>query len=266
MQKRRSQPTESQSLLRRSGRARQLSLQRRQRPTSWPPSPRTCRRATRASRELALARRHARRALGVVAAADRARLHVVAVGCRTMPSAAPVLAGRTSAPHWCRRPRPSVPWWRQSTPVWMQAVAATVVFGAGLAVGTSPAATPAPGATAAAQRRRRRGGDRARELTDLEQRLRAELARAVAGAGAGAAGADGGASIDDEALMSRIRDPGHRKRRAPAPRAGAAHGAGAARHRDSAQGGHGDGAAEHRPDPGHHRRRAADSSASCTTC
>ena len=30
-----------------------------------------------------------------------------------------------------------VPWWRQSTPVWMQAVAATMVFAAGMAIGTS---------------------------------------------------------------------------------------------------------------------------------
>src|SRR5688572_2262406 len=70
-----------------------------------------------------------------------------------------------------------VPWWRQATPVWMQAVAATVVFGAGLAVGTasrgaSPAAAPAGATTAAAVSRG--------ELSAMEERLRAEFAKLAA--------------------------------------------------------------------------------------
>jgi anti-sigma factor RsiW len=62
-----------------------------------------------------------------------------------------------------------VPWWRQATPVWMQAVAATLVFGAGLAVGTSGrATTPAPAAGSSVTRT---------ELTALEERLRTELSK-----------------------------------------------------------------------------------------
>jgi hypothetical protein len=70
----------------------------------------------------------------------------------------------------------SVPWWRQSAPVWMQAVAATVVFGAGLVVGISgrdatPAAAPVSPGPAAVSRT---------ELNDLAASLRAELARVSA--------------------------------------------------------------------------------------
>ena len=53
-----------------------------------------------------------------------------------IPAALTSPAGPSSA-ELVPRATSSLPWWRQSTPVWMQAVAATVVFGAGLAVGTS---------------------------------------------------------------------------------------------------------------------------------
>jgi hypothetical protein len=66
-----------------------------------------------------------------------------------------------------------LPWWRQSTPVWMQAMAATLVFGAGLAVGvsgrgaTSTATNASAGAPVVSHT----------DLAALEQRLRGELAR-----------------------------------------------------------------------------------------
>src|SRR5688572_879115 len=50
--------------------------------------------------------------------------------------ALPMVAAQPSAPYGA----PAVAelaWWRQSTPVWMQAVAATMVFTAGMAIGTS---------------------------------------------------------------------------------------------------------------------------------
>jgi hypothetical protein len=97
----------------------------------------------------------------------------------------------------------SVPWWRQSTPVWMQAVAATVVFGAGLAVGTSdrgaatPAAQPVAASTPAIVPVSRG------ELSALEKSLRDEIARLRAAQPAEPT--QTAARTDDEALMRRIR-------------------------------------------------------------
>ena len=95
----------------------------------------------------------------------------------------------------------SLPWWRQSTPVWMQAVAATVVFGAGLAVGTSgrnaTPASPAAGTAAVAATRS--------ELSALEQSLRSELARLASTPAPAPAPAQASAPLDEDALMRRIR-------------------------------------------------------------
>lgn len=106
----------------------------------------------------------------------------------------------------------AVPWWRQATPVWMQAVAASMVFAAGMAIGagrgTVPAATtvadagqPATGRTAATVSKTdsvSRG-----ELADLEQRLRAELARLTPASPP--APVQTAARSDDEALLKRVR-------------------------------------------------------------
>ena len=94
-----------------------------------------------------------------------------------------------------------VPWWRQATPVWMQAVAATVVFGAGLAVGTSgrqatPAAPAAAGTAAAVSRG---------ELSDLEARLRAELTRLSAAPASAPAPVQVAARPDNEALLRQVQ-------------------------------------------------------------
>src|SRR6185436_1034598 len=73
-----------------------------------------------------------------------------------------------------------VPWWRQSTPVWMQAVAASMVFAAGMAMGTGRGTAPAVSGTVAeagqpaATAPKTADSVSRGELADLEQRLRAE--------------------------------------------------------------------------------------------
>ena len=112
-----------------------------------------------------------------------------------------------------------VPWWRQSTPVWMQAVAATMVFAAGMSIGTSsrgtapvpPSATGAtanatPAASGQAVAALKGDGVSRSELAALEQSLRSELSRlSPASAPAQAPPVQTAARIDDEALMKRIR-------------------------------------------------------------
>jgi anti-sigma factor RsiW len=105
-----------------------------------------------------------------------------------------------------------LPWWRQSTPVWMQAVAATMVFAAGMAIGTSsrgaaPAASPSAASAAlptSAEATAAKGETISRsELVALEERLRAELARLSPATPARST--QTAARTDDEALMKRIR-------------------------------------------------------------
>jgi hypothetical protein len=104
-----------------------------------------------------------------------------------------------------------VPWWRQSTPVWMQAVAATMVFAAGMAIGTSgrgaapaspSAANPVQPAPSQATALKEEGISRG-ELAALEERLRAELARLSPATPAQPA--QTAARTDDEALIKRVR-------------------------------------------------------------
>jgi hypothetical protein len=105
-----------------------------------------------------------------------------------------------------------VPWWRQSTPVWMQAVAATMVFAAGMAIGTSgrgaaPAASPSaanPVQPAPSQATALKGEGISRgELDALEERLRAEFARLSPATPAQPT--QTAARTDDEALINRVR-------------------------------------------------------------
>ena len=124
-------------------------------------------------------------------------------------------------------PVSGVPWWRQATPVWMQAVAATIVFAAGMAIGANrsavlPSSTTAANSGALAVPVKNETGLRADaalkadaavktdnvshgELADLEQRLRAELARLSPSAPAQAAPVQTALRADDEALMKRVR-------------------------------------------------------------
>ena len=72
-----------------------------------------------------------------------------------------------------------LPWWRQSTPVWMQAVAATMVFAAGMAIGTGRGVSPSSsGTTASATPTSGPAvGVSRSELAALEERLRGEITR-----------------------------------------------------------------------------------------
>jgi hypothetical protein len=136
--------------------------------------------------------------LGLTLSAPDA-LAVATGGSMAAPSVATVVA--------------EVPWWRQSTPVWMQAVAATMVFAAGMTIGTSSRGTaPVPPdatggtATAAPAPSGQAVGVSRSELTALEQSLRSELARlSPAAAPTQVSSVQTAARIDDEALMKRIR-------------------------------------------------------------
>ena len=99
-----------------------------------------------------------------------------------------------------------VPWWRQSSPVWMQAVAASMVFAAGMAIGAGRGATPAVSGTVAeagppAATPKTESVSRG-ELADLEQRLRGELARLTPAATP--APVQTASRVDDEALLKRV--------------------------------------------------------------
>jgi hypothetical protein len=106
-----------------------------------------------------------------------------------------------------------MPWWRQSTPVWMQAAAATMVFAAGIAIGTAGRGT-APATTTGANLTPATSGVAVgvsrNELAALEERLRAEFARlsparASSPASEQTAPAQTASRIDDEAFMKRVR-------------------------------------------------------------
>jgi hypothetical protein len=127
----------------------------------------------------------------------------------TASDAVPVMsATAAAAPAAVAVATADVPWWRQATPVWMQAVAASMVFVAGMAIGagrgTAPAASnvaePAAGGTAKAESVSRG------ELADLEQRLRAEFAQlTTASTPSPVPTAVPTAAHDDDALLKRMR-------------------------------------------------------------
>ena len=106
-----------------------------------------------------------------------------------------------------------VPWWRQSSPVWMQAVAATMVFAAGLAIGTSSrgAAPPTAGTNLTPPASGAPAGVSRNELAALEERLRAELSRLSTApvpsqtASVQPVPAQTASRLDDDAVMKRIR-------------------------------------------------------------
>jgi hypothetical protein len=132
----------------------------------------------------------------------------------TASDALPVAAAQPAVAPFTTPAVADIPWWRQSTPVWMQAVAATMVFAAGMAIGTSsrgaaPVTTtganltpPASGAAVGVSRN---------ELAELEERLRAEFARLSPArassptASVQAVPAQAASRIDDETLMKRFR-------------------------------------------------------------
>jgi len=115
----------------------------------------------------------------------------------------------------------TVPWWRQSTPVWMQALAATMVFAAGMVIGANRSAAPPSSAMAVnsgamavpakvetavkADAALKTDNVSHGELADLEHRLRAELARLSPSASAQAAPVQTASRNDDEAVIKRVR-------------------------------------------------------------
>ena len=103
----------------------------------------------------------------------------------------------------------NAPWWRQSSPVWMQAVAASMVFAAGMAIGAGRGSGPVPQSGAATAGigtvqpvAVKTDGVSRGELADLERRLRSEFARLSPSP---AAPVQTTARSDDEALMKRVR-------------------------------------------------------------
>lgn len=113
-------------------------------------------------------------------------------------------------------PASAVPWWRQPMPAWMQAAAAVLVFGAGLAVGTRQGAV-APGASAAPPVARATGAAvpgpasqassavSADELARLEARLRQEIAQVRSAQAAAAPAAVARQAAPDDALLRRMQ-------------------------------------------------------------
>jgi len=74
-----------------------------------------------------------------------------------------------------------LPWWRAPMPAWAQAVAALVIFGVGLSVGLARGPVPAPQAASnqppAAVKPVSIDGPTRTDLSELEQRLKSEIAQ-----------------------------------------------------------------------------------------
>lgn len=102
---------------------------------------------------------------------------------------------------------PKIAWWRAPLPAWAQAAAALVIFGVGLSVGSArntvqdPAATGPAASVLPATMQPAAAGVSRDELTQLEQRIRAELGQLRASNTATPVAARG----SDEALIQRVR-------------------------------------------------------------
>ena len=98
----------------------------------------------------------------------------------------------------------SRPWYGRPVPAWAQAVAATLIFAAGLSLGVvrgimPTTATPGPAPAAASQ-----GAPSSTDLQALERRLRAEIAR-IQPVSAGVRAESPVASTSEEQLLARVR-------------------------------------------------------------
>ena len=117
-------------------------------------------------------------------------------------------SGLTRAGGWALRPGA---WLHQPMPAWAQAAAAGVIFAAGLALGVArgsmspadPAGTPPPAATGASLPAAV-GTASARELTALEQRLRAEIAQ-IRTAASTTTGVARPQTASETELLARVR-------------------------------------------------------------
>ncbi|HZM97527.1 MAG TPA: hypothetical protein VFB92_29105 [Vicinamibacterales bacterium] len=75
-------------------------------------------------------------------------------------------------------PEPGLPWWRAPLPAWAQAVAALLIFGVGLSVGLARRPATVPSQASSSQPAAVTIDTASQtDLSDLEQRLRAEMAQ-----------------------------------------------------------------------------------------
>ena len=122
-----------------------------------------------------------------------------ALGFRISAAAAPAV--NAAAPDQTPIPAMRLPWWRQPMPAWAQAVAATVLFGLGMAAGSrqlpmTPSTAGAPATVSPGQ------------LSYLESRLRREIA-AIRTPGAAPAPVAAAARLSDgdrDALLRQVRE------------------------------------------------------------
>ena len=123
-----------------------------------------------------------------------------ALGFRISAATAPAV--NAAAPDQTPVPAMRLPWWRQPMPAWAQAVAATVLFGLGMAAGSrqlpmSPSTGGAPAGVSASQ------------LTNLETRLRSEIAAMRSSVAAPAAPVAATVRLNDadrDALLRQVRE------------------------------------------------------------
>lgn len=98
---------------------------------------------------------------------------------------------------------PSRPWYSRPVPVWAQAVAATLIFAAGLSLGVMRGIRPTAGTPSTAPAVAAQGAASAADLQTLERRLRAEIAL-IRPASADRAETPA-SSPSDEQLLARVR-------------------------------------------------------------
>ena len=115
----------------------------------------------------------------------------------------PIFEPRTTEPA-TQQTSESRPWYSRPVPAWAQAVAATLIFAAGLSLGVMrgimpTASTPETTPVVASQ-----GAASATELQALERRLRAEIAR-IQPVSAGLRAEVPVASTSEEQLLARVR-------------------------------------------------------------
>jgi len=115
----------------------------------------------------------------------------------------PIFEPRTTAPpkHQTSESRP---WYGRSVPAWAQAVAATLIFAAGLSLGVARGIMPATATPDAAPAAASQGAPSATDLQALERRLRAEIA-SIQPASPGVRADVPVASTSEEQLLARVR-------------------------------------------------------------
>jgi hypothetical protein len=126
------------------------------------------------------------------------------LGFQIVQQPQPIFESRTTEPS-AHRGSPPRPWYGRPVPAWAQAVAATLIFAAGLSLGIMrgimpTAATPRPVSVAAPE-----GGVSATDLQALERRLRAEIVRIQSSPAGARDAAAPVAAGSDEQLLARVR-------------------------------------------------------------